>query len=183
MKKHTLISILLLIVGYNLIGFMAAFQAIRSEWRQSVRVELAKVAENDLVRFVFSNDEFDISEKEFKHEGRYYDIIEVQTHGDSLTVLCFDDATETRLSSEFHDLIVKNNEQNSDFQHKTTFCFQLLIKDFYFPTEKIEKKTPSVHEPFLARFNYKNRFFSSQFLPTDTPPPNVSLNKACFINA
>jgi hypothetical protein len=173
MKKHLLISTLLLIVAYNLVGFMAAFQAVRSEWRQSVRSELAKVAENDLVRFVFAKEEFDISKKEFTHKGRYYDIVEVQTHGDSLTVLCFDDATETRLATKFHDLIVTHTERNNDFQHKTALCFQLLIKDFYFPLEKMEKYPPSVFLTIKAVFDYKNRFPHSNFLPTDTPPPDV----------
>jgi hypothetical protein len=152
---------------------MATFQAIRSEWRQSVRVELAKVAENDLVQFVFAKNDVDISKKEFKYKGRYYDIVRIETNGDSLTVLCFDDDTETRLTTEFHDLILKNNERNNDFQHKTALCFQLLIKDFYFPLTQKEKCTPSVFEAFTDNFPYKKHFFPSNFPSTDTPPPNV----------
>ena len=152
---------------------MAAFQAIRSEWRQSVRSELGKVAKNDLVRFVFAKEAFDISKKEFKHKGRYYDIVRVETQGDSLTLWCFDDATETRLTTKFHNFILKNNEQNNDFQHKTALCFQLLIKDFYFPLENNLEYPPSVFLPFKAVFTYKNRFFQSHFLQMDTPPPNL----------
>ena len=72
MKKHLLISTLLLIVAYNLVGFMAAFQAIRSEWRQSVRSELGKVAKNDLVRFVFAKEAFDISKKEKTEFNKFW---------------------------------------------------------------------------------------------------------------
>jgi hypothetical protein len=154
---------------------MAAFQVIRSEWRQSVRSELAKVSENNLVRFVFSKNDWTLSENEFKHEGKYYDVVSTTTKGDSIEVFCFDDATETRLTTEFSNLIIKNTAQNTDYQHKTAFSFQLLIKDFYFPMENMGKYTPSVFEPILTIFSYKNRFSSSNFLSTDTPPPNVQV--------
>ena len=172
MKKHIILSTLLLLVVYNLIGFMAAFQAIRLEWRQSVRSELAKISEENLVRFVFSKNEGIHFKKEFEHNGKYYDIVRTEIKGDSVEIHCFDDATETRLTSEFHNLVLKNKPQNADYQHKTTFCFQLLIKDFYFPSEKNEKKDPSVSSRFRAIFWYENRFFPSNDMPTDTPPPN-----------
>jgi excinuclease UvrABC helicase subunit UvrB len=177
MKKHLILSTLLLIVGYNLIGFMAAFHVVRLEWRQSVRVELAKISETDLVRFVFSKNKMDISEKEFTHEGKYYDILRAEIKGDSVEIYCFDDATETRLTNEFSNLILNKTSQDTDYQHKTSFCFQLLIKDFYFPSEKIKKKDPSVSSRFRAVFSYKNRFFPPYFIPTDTPPPNTVATK------
>jgi hypothetical protein len=171
MKKHLIVSSFLLLVLYNLMGFMAAFRVIRSEWRQSVRAELGKVAEENLVRFVFAKNEFDISEHEFKREGKYYDVVKLETKGDSLEVYCFDDATETRLTSTFHQLILKNKTENTDYQHKTQLCFQLLIKDFFFPSEKNEKRDPSVSSHFRSVFFFKNRFFLPNFIPTDTPPP------------
>ncbi|MDZ7877557.1 MAG: hypothetical protein U5L45_07800 [Saprospiraceae bacterium] len=152
---------------------MAAFQAIRSEWRQSVRVELAKVAETDLIKFVFSKAEFDSSTEEFKHKGSYYDVVRVELQGDSLIVSCFNDAIETRLINKFHNLIVENHVDTNDFLHKTALCFQSLIKDFYFPTVHSEKLPPSVCVSFKAVFAYKSRFIVSQYLPTETPPPNV----------
>ncbi len=173
MKKSIILSTLLLLVVYNLIGFMAAFQAIRAEWRQSVRVELAEISEENLVRFVFSKNEVNIFKKEFRHNGKYYDVVRSEMKGDSVEIYCFDDATETRLMTEFHDLILKNNSQNNDYQHKTNFCFQLLIKDFYFPLEKNQKTDPSVSNRFRSIFWYKNHFFLPHFMPTDTPPPNA----------
>jgi hypothetical protein len=151
---------------------MAAFQAVRSEWRQSVRTELAKVAEGNLVRFVFSKDNAVVSKHEFKIGDKYYDVVRKEIKGDSVEIYCFDDATETQLTNTFQQLIQKNNSENTDYQHKTQFCFQLLIKDFYFPSEKNQKKDPSVSDHFLSVFCYKNRFFSPNFIPTDTPPPN-----------
>jgi hypothetical protein len=172
MKKHIILSTLLLLVVYNLIGFMAAFQVIRLEWRQSVRSELAKIGEENLVRFVFSKNDKAISKKEFIHNGKYYDVVRAEIKGDSVEVYCFDDATETRLTTHVNDLILKNKPQNTDYQHKSSFCFQLLIKDFYFPSEKKEKRDPSVSSRLRAVFWYENRFFPSNDMPTDTPPPN-----------
>jgi hypothetical protein len=174
MKKHLIVSTLLLLIGYNLVGFMAAFQVVRFEWRQSVRTNLAKVAEENLVRFVFSKKDAMVSKHEFKIGDKYYDVVRKEIKGDSVEIYCFDDATETQLTHTFQQLILKNNSENTDYQHKTQFCFQLLIKDFYFPLEKNKKKDPSVSAHFLSIFFYKNRFFSPNFIPTDTPPPNVA---------
>jgi hypothetical protein len=173
MKKHAVISILLLTVAYNLIGFMAAFQAIRSEWRQSVREKLATLAEEDVVHFVFAQKDIDLSKHEFQRQGKYYDILRIETQGDSAHVYCFDDATETRLTHQFEHIVFKNNSKNNDYEHKTTLCFQSLIKDFYFPLENNRLYPPSVYLPFKAVFDYKNRFRFAHFLPTDTPPPDV----------
>jgi hypothetical protein len=173
MKTHVSVSIFLLLVLYNLMGFIAAFQAVRYEWRQSVRAELAKVAEDNLVHFVFAKNDVPVSKKEFKHKGKYYDIVRTETKGDSIDLYCFDDATETRLVGEYHQLILKNTAQDDDYQHKTQYGFQLLIKDFYFPLEKTEKSPPSVYRQFKSLFYFKNPFFPPNYIPTDTPPPNV----------
>jgi excinuclease UvrABC helicase subunit UvrB len=172
MKKHLIVSTLFLVVAYNLVGFMAAFHVVRLEWRHSVRTELAKISEENLVRFVFSKNDARISKNEFENEGKYYDVVRTVIKGDSVEIYCFDDATETRLTSEFHNLILIKSTQSTDYQHKTQAYFQLLIKDFYFPSEKNEKGDPSVSSRFRAIFWHKNRFCPPHFIPTDTPPPN-----------
>lgn len=138
-----------------------------------MRAELATVAKENLVYFVFSKNDIDIAEKEFKHNGKYYDVVKAEIKGDSIEMYCFDDATETRLTGEFHELIVKNTAQNDDYQHKTQLCFQLLIKDFYFPSERNVFHTPSVSRPFRSVFYFKNRFFPPNYISAETPPPNV----------
>ena len=173
MKKHLLAVPFLLLILFNTIGFVAVFKAIRSEWRQSVRTELSKVAKENLVRFVFAKNELRLGEKEFEHKGRFYDIVKTKIVGDSLEIYCFDDETETRLTNVFHQLILKNKTQNTDYQHKTQLCFQSLIKDFYFPSEKTKNQTPSVSSRFRSLFYFKNRFCPPNFIPTDTPPPDV----------
>ena len=172
MKKHLLAVPFLLLILYNTVGFVAIFNVIRSEWRQSVRAELGNVAKENLVRFVFAKNTFDLDEKEFEHEGRFYDVVKTKIIGDSLEIYCFDDATETHLTNVFHQLILKNKTQNNDYQHKTQLCFQSLIKDFYFPLEKIKNQPPSVSNRFRSVFHFKNRFYPPNFIPTDTPPPD-----------
>lgn len=174
MKKHLLVLPFLLLILYNTIGFVAVFNAIRSEWRQSVRVELSEVAKENLVRFVFAKNELDTDEKEFEREGRFYDIVKTKIVGDSIEVYCFDDETETQLTNVFRQLIFNKKTQNDDYQHKTQLCFQSLIKDFYFPLEKIENQAPSVSNHFRGVFYFKNCFFPPNFILTDTPPPDVS---------
>ena len=174
MKKHLLAVPFLLLILYNSVGFVAVFKAIRSEWRQSVRTELGEVAKENLVRFVFAKNQIDTDEKEFQYKGRFYDIVKTKIVGDSLEIYCFDDETETRLTNVFHQLIFDKKTQNTDYQHKTQLCFQSLIKDFYFPLEKTKNQTPSVSTHFRSVFYFKNRFFPPNFMPTDTPPPDVS---------
>jgi hypothetical protein len=166
MKRHVIVSICLLLVLYNLVGFMAAFQAVRFEWRQSVRAELAEVAEGNLVHFVFSKNDAAASKNEFNVGGKYYDVVRKEIKGDSVVIDCFDDATETQLTAKFHDLILKSEPQNADYQHKTQLCFQLLIKDFYFPSERNQKRDPSVSSHFRSVFFFKNRFFPPNYMST-----------------
>ena len=173
MKKHLLVVPFLLLILYNTLGFVAVFKALRCEWRQSVRAELSEVAKENLVRFVFAKNELDTDEKEFERDGRFYDIVKTNNVGDSVEVYCFDDEIETRLTNVFRQFILKNNPQSDDYQHKTQLCFQSLIKDFYFPSEKTKNQTPSVSNRFRSIFYFKNRFWPPNFIPTDTPPPDV----------
>lgn len=173
MKKHLLVVPFLLLILYNTVGFVAVFKAIRSEWRQSVRAELGEMAKENLVRFVFDKNELDLDDNEFERDGRFYDIVKTRIVGDSVEIYCFDDETETRLTNVFRHLILEKNPQNDDYQHKTQLCFQSLIKDFYFPTEKTKNQTPSVSTRFRSVFYFKNRFIPPNFIPTDTPPPDV----------
>ncbi len=155
---------------------MASFHIVRSEWRSYVYKTLSHLASSEkIVSLKFSKNSFDISEKEFIHNGHYYDVVKHEIEGDSINVYCFDDETETQLVAEYHDLLFENTAQKSDFQGKANGFFQLLIKEYLFETPFSLPYPPSVCEAISAVFYYKNTFFISPFLDFDSPPPQEIL--------
>ena len=175
MKKRIIPFILLLFIIYNLIGYMAAFQVIRSEWRLSVRAELAKIAKDNLVKFVFSKNNFDTNQTEFEYKNQYYDICSITIHGDSVEIMAFEDATETRLIEQFKNIIINNNTQNRDYQDKTQFYFDNLLKNYIFDNSFHLKHTPSVSHPFSANYVYVEPFFPPNYIWLLSPPPEFHL--------
>jgi hypothetical protein len=174
MKKSIVIA-LLAVFFYNLVGFMAAFRFIRSEWRHAVWAELAERKDHDLTTtFYFSTQNFDPTEHEFSINGHYYDVITIEKHDvDSLKVVCFNDEKETELVAYFNDDLLKQVNQKSDNHGKSTVLFDFLVKDYLFENAFSFQIPPSVFEPFLARFSFQNLFLKTPFLETISPPPQV----------
>jgi hypothetical protein len=157
---------------YNLVGFMASFQIIRTEWRSYVHETLLKfVSPDEITTFHFAKNEFSPSENEFQKNGQYYDVVRYETVGDSVEVVCFSDENETRLVTEFQTVLMQKMGQKTDFQGKIQLVFQLMIKEFLFEKGFSLKYPPPVFEAFLTDFYHKNPLFTHPFLDFDSPPP------------
>jgi hypothetical protein len=157
---------------YNLLGYMVHFQMVKNEWRSYVHKVLLKLATPDeIITFHFAKNEFDISENEFQKNGHFYDVVKYEMQGDSIKVFCFDDKTETQLVAQYHTVLQRNTTQKTDLNDKTTFLFNLIIKEYLFEKPFFLKYPPSVFKPFLTVFYHKNQFFSYPFLDFEGPPP------------
>ncbi len=170
MKK--LLSIFLFaILLYNLGGYAVAFRLVQNEWKQSVREQLcALTGEESWVIFKVATKDFD-GEDEIIHDGKYYDIIKSENQGDSVLLHCFDDERETILAAEFDNQISQNISQKTDYQGKTNFIFNKIIKEFLFNSENFERSTPSVLSEKNNNLSYKTAFFSASTFDIPTPPP------------
>jgi hypothetical protein len=157
---------------YNLVGFMAGFHIIQTEWRNSIHKMLADLVDSEtLMSFNLPKKNFDFTENEIVKNGHFYDVVKYETVGDSIKIYCIDDEYETRLVSEFHGQLFENTAQKTDFQGKTQGFFKLMIKEFLFDKDFSLKCPPSVCQVFSAVFYYKKALFLSPFLDFDSPPP------------
>jgi hypothetical protein len=157
---------------YNLVGYIAGFHIVQTEWRNSIHKTLANLVDSEtLISFKISKNGFDFKENEIVKDGHYYDIVKYETIGDSVKIYCFDDETETRLVSEFHTVLMGNLVQKTDFQSKTDIIFQLIIKEFLFEKDFALPAPPSLFEPFLTDFYYKSPLLFPPFLDFDSQPP------------
>jgi hypothetical protein len=169
-KLHAILFLFLML--YNLVGYIANFHLVKKEWRNAMYQKLYNLVDDKtLVSFQFPKTAYDISEKEFVYQGHYYDVVKYETFGDSIKVHCFDDETETRLVSEFHSVLFDNTAQKKDFQDKAQGFFKLMVKEFLFEKDFALPAPPSVFEPFLTDFYYKNPLLFPPFLDFDSPPP------------
>ena len=90
--KKVLVLFLLIVLVYNSIGFIINFQFVLTEWRQEMKHFLSKPTdEKKLTRFVFHKNNFDLSTQEFSKNNFRYDVVKIETHGDSLIVFAFRD--------------------------------------------------------------------------------------------
>jgi hypothetical protein len=168
--------LLLGVILYNLVGFILTFHAIRHEWRATV---FQKITEKDadslpVTVLYFNKNNFKKNKREFKHEGRWYDVIKIIERNDSLIVYAFDDSNETQLTTHFHNILKEINTQDTDFQSKTKLLFSNLIKEFLF---EIDNKiaTPSVDLAF-SRILMPYKFnLTNPILVCDSPPPQAIL--------
>lgn len=174
MKKGLAISLLAVLV-FNTVGFVALFQIVRYNWRQTVRCELAEnFAQKEKEIFCFSKNDDNAFKHEFSIKGKYYDVISRQIKGDSVILMCFSDEKETQLVAHFHNELQQKQEENSDFQGKTHFLFGHLLKHFCFDnTLWVVQCPPSVSHNLSRFFIEKNTFIPSVYLSNDTPPPEV----------
>jgi hypothetical protein len=159
---------------YNLVGYFAAFQYVKHEWKEFVHQKLYDITdETRTTTFVFSKKEFDTSEREFSKNGHYYDVIKVENiNADSVKVMCFDDEYETDLVAQYHDAIFEKTPQNDDFKHHSLLIFSKIIKEFLFEKNH-HLSTPSVFCLKKSNHNIINEALKSPFIASLYPPPNL----------
>jgi hypothetical protein len=165
-------SILLLLLLYNLVGFMAGFSIVRAEWHEYVHSTLSQLTNSEnIVSFKISKTQFDSAENELVKDGRYYDVMRFEYIGDSVKVYCFDDEKETLIVDRYNNILFENGIQKTDFQGKTHTIFLSFIKEYLFDKSFELNSTPPVFSINVASFFYKKPLLSSPFLDAESPPP------------
>ena len=93
---------------YNSVGYKTAFNVARHKWRMGVIKQLARMGDENIpiVVFKFHKHDFKLTIKEFQKDGKWYDVVKVMEHPDSLEVHAFDDAFETQMTSDFQALSI-----------------------------------------------------------------------------
>jgi hypothetical protein len=156
---------------YNSIGFIASVQYARHEWRGTIRKKLAEdIGKESLMVFNFNKKDFNIKTKEFQLNGKWYDVVRVEERENAYIIYAYDDVTETQLTAQYHDILIKNNTKDNDFQSKTQHAFNYVIKEFLFD-HPLKKDTPSVGTVFSRKIYHFQFFISNPNSDFDYPPP------------
>jgi hypothetical protein len=127
-----LISILLLFVFWiSSIGYFHVFRLMQSEIRHSIKSQLEQgVPEKDLVRISFQGTEkpdWVREGKEFRHQGRMYDIVRSGCEDGKTVFYCIDDRKESLLVARMEKLL---RESNGDDKSPSSTTSQILISFF-----------------------------------------------------
>jgi len=129
--KKVISILLLLIFWISAIGYFHVFRLMQSEIRHSIKSQLEQgVPEKDLVRIYFQGtDKPDwVREgKEFRHQGRMYDIVRSASEDGKTVFYCIDDRKESLLLAQMEKLL---RESNGDDKSPSSTTSQILISFF-----------------------------------------------------
>lgn len=132
-----LIPILIIIAfWFSAIGYFHVYKIMQAEIRHNIKVKLEQdVPEHELTVITFSSsDEIDwVREgKEFRLDGKMYDVVRRQHENGLLVFFCIDDRQETALISQIEKLLkdsMQNDKKTSSNSLRT--LLQLIPNLFY----------------------------------------------------
>lgn len=171
------IFLVLLFVPVSAVFTVLKFQ--QKQVRRDVKWKLiAGVDKHELVFFKFSvqqvSSELDWKHsKEFRFRGEFYDIVEQENHGDSLSYWCWWDRKETELYQQFEQVLAGYHSKNPIHKNKQKIA-QQLFKNLFLETKvelvfsAFEIEVSSVLYPeFIFHSGHNNNPIS--------PPPELTV--------
>jgi hypothetical protein len=168
--------VLLMLMGYNLIGYFPAFytmqQNVKREMRSALRIRQNR---NELTTLSFAlqngkvNDaDFEqLEEDEFSYKGEMYDVVRTEKTGNTITFYCLNDKKESRLFADLQQFIKQNSAENP-FQ-KSSKLFNTFCKLEFISSEKLT----SILQDFTTQsiFSPYHIWRSDKHITQFSPPP------------
>ncbi len=175
---RTRIIILLLLLGFQSAGFLLIFKVQQLLIRREMKAQIKAGIPDDqlvLLRFPktgeadFSRPHWLIGEKEFRYQGKMYDVVRRLESGDTTFYYCIPDEKESRLFANLDEQV--RNSMNQDPQRKKqneslqrSFSQYLCTGYQDFPLLKREKEIE--FSAYLFRLK-------TWIDPPSTPPPKA----------
>ena len=107
-------------------------------------------------------------DREFQFKGEFYDIVQKEVHGDSVSYWCWWDNEETHLSQKLEHIMANHWNQNPTHKQKKE-GIQKLLKSLFI--DSISERTPVlVAQVGCEVWNYIESFQTPCFSP-QVPPP------------
>lgn len=158
--------------GYIIVHTYRIFEVKTKVWESIEK----STYNNHLTILVFSKDDLSagtpgfkrIDEKEFRYNGRMYDIVKEEMKNDSVYFYCIFDEKENLLISAFTLLIEKKHETDSSGRIASAAVFNFLA-DNNFTIQKIPQ--PEVCKTRLSFLS--DNLFLNFFPDIPTPPPQL----------
>ena len=172
MRKFLSISLFALLL-LNLFGFYIAFVIKQGDVQKEMEAltnapvhtapAFISFSKNDFANIIWLRDK-----KEFRFNGKLYDVSRIEILKDEVKLFVIDDLAETKLIDEFVSLFHQQNEKN-----KTNSPLQFLLEHFLqeFTTGQITV----LYHPAVSftSFFEKDFHFSSFILNQQSPPPDL----------
>ena len=137
---QTLTSILLFLMLFQQAGYLVIFKARQYQIRKEIKHRIkAGVPENELILLKIPqaleksrNPVFQrIHAREFRYDGKMYDIVRSQVNGDTTWYYCIADVQETRLFANLEELVNQNMHQNPEQKQQNEKLLRLLGAFYY----------------------------------------------------
>lgn len=135
----TFIAVVLL----NLFGFYMAFIMNRNEIRREMQQHLRQADKDELTVMTMSREEYDklvwVKEnREFRLNGRMFDVEEVQIADDQVILYVEEDHKETRLNDDFASAMSDKDSSSGPLRN----LFQYFLKEFTQTTDSVATILP-----------------------------------------
>lgn len=156
-------------------GYIVVFEiqkhGIRREIKQQIK---AGVPQAELVLFKICEEKPDpafqrVDEHEFRYDGKMYDIVRQESHGDRTWYYCLADEKETQLFAHLEELVKRGMNQNPEQQQRLERLLNICGLLFFSPGDELACRE-AIAEMALSNdcFELKNWITSPP-----TPPPEA----------
>lgn len=137
---------------------------------------IAGIDKEELVLLKFSKSDINnqliwMDSTEFVFEGKYYDIVEINSKEDSISFSCWQDNEETAYAHQMNELVLQAMEKNSANQENQK-NLQSFYKSLYFIENTNFEPTTFNDSKILPHHRFKN--FQSFSESPPFPPPKIS---------
>ena len=173
MKKFASI-LLLFVLGLSLFGLYPVFKILQYHARIEMNIRMMNgVHPSEIHEIVFNENETPewIKEnKEFKHDGNLYDVLDVKTQGNTRIYRCLKDTKEARIRQQLNKLNkvgLTQGLQNKSNQTRPTNFYKFQYVSWFNPA------IASLSGIDTLRYYYPNNYTSLTFPPT-LPPPELT---------
>jgi hypothetical protein len=179
LKKNTAI-LLFICLFVPFLGTYTWLQYQKHQTKEMVKRQiLAHADKKELVTLIFSTAETTTElhwehDSEFEYKGQMYDIVETQTHGDSISYICWWDHQETALNLQLQQIVEKtfgDDPQN----HKKQDALKDYYKSLYFAPLRAHDFSSHVFyfHNLKSSFFYKKSLYLPFYNTPLSPPPEI----------
>lgn len=173
MKRVTGIF-LLLIFTFNLVGYYPVFRVLQLQARREIKTRIKNSVPSHELHAINANQNepemhWHQEGKEFRLNGKMYDIVHVETKDGETIYHCVDDVDEARLFAHLDELVNENLDHDQSARGKTARQILKLFSQVYIPAEPLKQQEISVCEEIPYTPYLQNAL---GYLPEKlTPPP------------
>lgn len=176
--RSVVATVLLLSMLFQAAGYLFVFKIQQYQIRQEIKQQIkAGVPEAELVLLKIPKTLEEkphptfqrIDKREFRYDGKMYDIVRQEGHGDTTWYYCLSDEKETQLFANLDELVEQDMTENP--QHRKQIDALLYLLGALYCSHKTEDIFIFSNEQSVATLF----FFSLKtwdFLPS-TPPPEA----------